>query len=361
MRGSLILLFLFLLLTACMKDDELWKKRTQPQGLSASGLFIVNEGNFMFGNASLSYYDINNGQVYDDVFFNANGIPLGDVALSMEIRDSLGYVVLNGSGRIYVIDIRSFELKGKITGFTSPRYIHFINDKKAYVSDLYARAVSVVDPELLMIIAGIDVNNHYPHFYQHPTEQMLQHGRFVFTNCWSFDNKVLVIDSELGQVVDSIEVPAQPQSMVLDRYGKLWVLSDGGFEGNPFAHERAALLQINADTYEVEEKYLMGFGDMPSELAITGGGDTLYFLNRHVFRFVVNSSGGPEIFIQSPYGNQTSGGYYGLGIDPLSSEVYVADALDLVQPGLVYRYRPDGMPVDTFRVGIIPGSFCFRH
>jgi DNA-binding beta-propeller fold protein YncE len=361
MMKKLFLLFLPLLLTACMKDDELWKKGPQPYGQSPSGVFIINEGNFMFENASLSYYDIKNRQVYNDVFFNANGMPLGDVAISMEIRDSLGYVVLNGSGRIYVIDIRNFELKGKITGFTSPRYLHFVSDKKAYVSDLYARAVSVVDPELQLITAGIDVNNHQPAFYQHPTEQMLQHGRFVFTNCWSFDNKVLVIDSELDRVVDSILVPAQPQSMVADRHGSFWVLSDGGFEGNPFAHERAALLRINADTYEVEESYLMGLDDMPSELGITGGGDTLYFLNRHVFRFVINSSGSPEVFIESPYGNQSSGGFYGLGIDPSNSDIYVADAIDFVQAGIVYRYRPDGMPADTFRVGIIPGSFCFRY
>ncbi len=93
---------------------------------------------------------------------------------------------------------------------------------------------------------------------------------------------------------------------------------------------------------------------------INGGGDTLYFLNRHVYRHAVGSSSDPEIFIESPYMNGNIGGYYGLGIDPVRSEIYVADAIDNVQRGIVYRLRPNGEYLDTLKVGIIPGTFCFK-
>ena len=53
-------------------------------------------------------------------------------------------------------------------------------------------------------------------------------------------------------------------------------------------------------------------------------------------------------------------GFYGLDVDPISSEIYVADAIDFVQRGMVYRFNPEGMPVDTFRTGIAPGAFCFK-
>ncbi|MEZ5071811.1 MAG: hypothetical protein R2751_12850 [Bacteroidales bacterium] len=37
-------------------------------------------------------------------------------------------------------------------------------------------------------------------------------------------------------MVDSVRVGIQPNSMVLDRWNTLWVLCDGGFEGNAFGH-----------------------------------------------------------------------------------------------------------------------------
>lgn len=359
-KRHIIWLVLLLIITSCMKDDELWKRSPVHHDPASSGVFILNEGNFGFENASLSYYDIENGTIYNDVFFNTNALPLGDVALSMEIRDSMGYIVLNGSGKIYTINVNTFELMGKITGFTSPRYIHFLNNTKAYVSDLYARSVSIVDPELQMIVGDIDAHNNDPDYYQHPTEQMLQYGKNVFTNCWSFDNKILVIDSEADEVVDSIEVMIQPQSMVMDKFNNLWVLTDGGFEGNPYGHEEPALLKINTTTYDIEQLFRFELDDLPSDLKINGIGDTLYFLNRHVYRHAVSSVSQPDIFIESPYTNSNIGGYYGLGIDPDRSDIYVADAIDNVQRGVVYRFNASGIPLDTLKVGIIPGGFCFK-
>ena len=340
-----------------MKDDELWDFESEPHTDATSGVFVVCEGNFTYQNASLAFYDPETRQCENDIFYNANGLPLGDVAQSVSIYDSLAWVVVNNSGKVYAMNLDDFSLTGKITGLTSPRYIHFLNDTKAYISDIYSGTIAVANPQTFEITGHIPLTDSANNA-AFSSEQFVQFGQFVFTTDWSYGKHVLIIDSESDRLVDSIRVIAQPNSLVLDKYNKLWVLSDGGQSGNPSGSETPGLTRIDAATLVIEKTFYFPEENNPTELSINHSGDTLFFLNRHVYRHAVADANNPEIFIESPY-TGTIGGYYGLGIDPATSEIYIADAIDHVQPGLVYRFRPGGQPVDTLRVGIIPGAFGF--
>ena len=132
-------------LTSCMKWD--YGDAVEDFNATGAGLFITNEGNFQYGNATLSYYDPATKQVQNEIFFRANGMKLGDVAQSMTIYDNKGWVVVNNSHVIFAIDLNTFKEVGRIENLTSPRYIHFLSDEKAYVTQLWDNRIFIINPK----------------------------------------------------------------------------------------------------------------------------------------------------------------------------------------------------------------------
>lgn len=341
------------LLSSCMKYGPSEVEVFTPEGLSG-GVFVVNEGNFMYGNASLSYYDSQQigpekNKVENDVFVRANGISLGDVAQSMTMHNGVGYVVVNNSGVIFAIDPGTFQVKGLITGLVSPRYIHFVSDTKAYVTDLYASQLTMVNPQTYTITGTIPTPGH------RSTEKMVACGDTLFVSCWSYDRTVLVIDTKTNTLIDSISVGIQPSSMALDAYNRLWVLSDGGFEGSPYGYSLPVLQCLDPKTNRLVWEATFPEAGSPSELCVNGARDTLYYINKAIWRMNVSQRALPE----QPFLPYQGTLYYGLAVDPVSSDVYVADAIDYVQSGIVFRYSAAGDLVAQFKTGIIPGAFCF--
>ena len=188
------------------------------------------------------------------------------------------------------------------------------------------------------------------------TEQMVQYGKYVYVNCWSYQNRILKIDTETDKVVDELVVGIQPTSLVMDCNNKLWTVTDGGYEGSPYGHEAPSLYRIDAETFTIEKQFRFKFGDWPSEVQLNGTKDKLYWLNDDVWMLdLTKEHAQPEVFL--PYDGTL---YYGLTICPHTGDVYIADAIDYVQQGMVYRYSKERKLVDSFYVGIIPGAFCWK-
>ena len=340
-----------LLLTSCMK----WEYGNEESFEAASsGWFITNEGNFQYGNASLSFYDPATRTIENEVFYRANGMKLGDVAQSMIVHNGVGWVVVNNSHVVFAIDLDTFREVGRITNLTSPRYMHFVSADKAYITQIWDNRITVVNPRTYQITGYIEC----PAMTMETgsTEQMVQWGDYVYVNCWSYQNRILKIDTRTDTVVDELEVGIQPTSLVLDRNGKIWTITDGGYEGSPYGYEAPSLYRIDAETFRVEREFPFVLGAAPSEVQINGAGDRIYWLNDDVWEMDVEAERLPV----RPFLEQRETIYYGLTVDPRSGEVYVADAIDYQQQGMIYRYSPAGELLDEFYVGVIPGAFCWK-
>jgi DNA-binding beta-propeller fold protein YncE len=350
-RRLLPLLAILPALAGCMRWDY-----GQPEDFEAagSGLFIVNEGNFQYGNATLSYYDPEAGHVENEVFYRANAMKLGDVAQSMTVRGGVGWIAVNNSHVVFAIDTETFREVGRITGFTSPRYIHFVSDRKAYVTQMWDSRIFMIDPEKYEITGYIECPGMDPQTGS--TEQMVQFGKYVFVSCWSYQNRILKIDTETDEVMGQLEIGIQPSSLVLDRNGKIWALTDGGYAGSPYGHEAPALWRIDAGSFTVEKKFEFQPGAAPSELQLDGAKERLYWIDQDVWSMDVEAETVPV----RPLVEYAGTLYYGLTVDPVSGDVYVADAIDYQQQGMVCRYTAAGELVDRFYAGITPGAFCWK-
>lgn len=339
----------------CMEKPQAGGDDPAPSG--GDGLFILSEGSFNSGNASLSYYDPADRSVENEVFYRANGQRLGDTGQSMTYHDGVLWVVVNGSHVIFAVDPVTFREKGRVTApeLTSPRCIRFVTDEKAYVTQLFDSRILIVDPSTYSVTGTIETGMDQG---SASTEGIVMIGNDVFVNCWSYQKSVLKIDSSTDEIVASLEVGVQPESVCADTFGRLWALTDGGaWEGNPAGYEAPKLVRIDPESFTVETEILFNLGDSLSELQTDASGENLYFLrNGDVWKMSASASelpSGPFI--------DADGNPYSFTVSPETGEIYVSDAVDYQQNGAVVRYSAEGVREDEFTVGICPGSFCWAY
>jgi YVTN family beta-propeller protein len=333
-------LLLILLFSACEKEKE--ATAPTPNKIESGGVFISCEGNFQSGNSSVYYYNPKQGIVSADVYQNANHQPLGDICQSMNLINGNIYLVINNSGKIIVCDSTSLLQTSTISNLMSPRYIVQCAPTKAYVSDTYSNTISVVNLSNNQVTTTIPVNGW--------TEQMLYLNQKVYIT--DFNSEYLyVADPATDLISDSILISKGGSSILEDFNHNIWVLC-----GGDYLHTfNAALYKIDPSNNQVVSNMQFTGNDFPSRLCSNKNGDTLYYINSNIYRMSINDLQLPA----TAFINSTGNSFYGMRVDPLRDEIYVADAVDYIQKGKVYRYTSNGNLINTITTGIIPGDFLF--
>ncbi|OUV69704.1 MAG: hypothetical protein CBC83_09825 [Flavobacteriales bacterium TMED123] len=326
-------------------------------GFSQNSLvYITNEGNFGTGNGSLSIFNKINNSVTNNAFSSNNsGALLGDVVQSMEYFNNKGYICINNSSRIEIIDGNSNYVA--TISVSSPRYIKQVDANKAYVTDWGINGVQVIDLTTNSVTSTIACGTG-------PEGLTVSNGFAYICNVggWGLDSTVTVINTTTDVVETTLIVGDKPNSSVVDVNGNVWVLTGGYTEydslWNVVSETPGVLAMINTTTNTVDASYTFPIGNHPVDLVINGAGDRLYYSDgswsKAVYEFGITDTA----LASTPLINKS---FYGLGYDPFSNEIYGSDAIDFVQDGWVFRYTSTGSVVDSFKVGIIPGSFTFRE
>ena len=340
--------FLFFLVLAfvasCRKDVP--PSLTQQQGTINTGkrLLVCNEGNFGQNNATLSEYDPQSNAVIQSAYAASNANQsLGDVLESIGKFNEKYYLVVNNSGKIVICD-KNFNRQTTVSGFISPRYIEFVGENEAYVSNLQLNNtlpnyIQVLDLTTNTISKSIRLDGW--------SEEMEQsHGEVFITN--QSKNYVYVIDTRTDMLMDSIYVGATSACIVKDQNEKLWVSCNA----DSVNHVQARLVGINAVTHQVENSVsLQTINNSIGRLCINGSGTSLYYMLNDVFKMSISATSCPV----SPVISQGTHNFYGLGIDPDDETIYVSDAADYNSFGKVLRYQSNFAYTGSYTMGVTPG------
>jgi YVTN family beta-propeller protein len=345
MKRIILFLTLPLFFYSCVTDPDPVTNYTPGSYLDGTGVFIINEGNFRSGNGSLSFFSYDSAKVYNDVFHSVNQRLLGDVPYSMNFSGIYGYIVVNNSGKIEVVNASDIRSVKTITGLVSPRYISFTGDGRAYISSLYSDSIAVYNVASGSITGYINVKK--------PAESIQIVNTTAYAARWTGDNKIIVINTTNDQVTDSIEVGMEPESMVIDKDETLWVLCNGGWQRENYAE----LIGISIVTNSITKRFVFpSKTDSPTCLQIDGKGETLYYLQDGIKRMSISETTLPS----APLITQGNHNFYKLGINPDDGEIFVTDVVDYLQKGYLLRYTKSGTLISSMGTDIIPGSMYFK-
>jgi DNA-binding beta-propeller fold protein YncE len=335
--------FALLVLQACVKDKPQNPVLSNVQLSNARKVYVVNEGVFPNGNASVSLYDPGSGEVVEDIYAAKNNkAAVGDVAQSLSYINGSYYLVVNNSGKILICD-RDFKKTAEISQIGSPRYVLPVTNQKAYVSDYSSHVIHIIDLNTHLKTGSISCPGW--------TEQMaLIYNTAFVANIRR--NYLYVINTVTDVVFDSIPVGLNVAGIVLDRRDKLWALSPGDQpKGVP-----AKLHRINPLNAQVELSLEFPAGQAPGNLCLNGTRDTLYFLNKGIYRMAI----GNPVLPASPWVISGTKNFYGLGVNPNDYLVYAADALDFNQRSNIYVFNAQGQQQSVFKAGINANGFYFE-
>jgi YVTN family beta-propeller protein len=344
---------LLMLFNACSSDDAV-----APAQVGAEGFYVVNEGLFNAGNASISYFDRSTGTVTNDLFATANGIPLGDQAQSMYVRGNLGFIVVQGSKKVEVVNLDDFTSVATITdGIESPRYFVAISDSKGYLSDWgdgFAGTVKVIDLTNYTVTASIATGSG-------PNRMLLRDGMLYVTHNGGFgrDNTIKVIDTNTDMVTKTFETADNPNSIQFDSDGNIWVACSGfasypppDYQFDEATSEPGALIKMDTDGNELVRLELPVAGQGAKGLTINTDGTTLYYIDGSYQGDIYSLNHDATTLPATP---MFSGGlYYGVAFDQVSGSVIACEAPNFTSSGNIQ------MGADSYTVGIGPNGCVFR-
>lgn len=333
------LLLGMILLISCQEDDPI-----TPQPMASlynldNSVFLISEGQFQAGNASLEIYNRESQSIDLSVFESVNDRPLGDIFQSMTIHENIAYAVINNSGNIERIDLEDMTALEPITGLTSPRYT-IVHNELLWVTDLFSGILKGIDINSLETIHELPVNGW--------VENIIEMNDKLYMNAVDA-GLIYELTTGAQPELESMSVEGLPVHLKSDGEKLIvgaaccdWYWSEPGF-----------IHYVDFEAGNVEWTYNFDEG-YPAELELNKDKNRLYWIEDGVKSLDLLFHTSPTIIVNEP-----NAFYYGFGLDPRNGDIYLSDAGDFTSASSITRYNAIGEFIDSFDSGVVTGDFYF--
>lgn len=299
-------------------------------------VYVLNEGNYGDpSGARLCVYDVDRDTVYTDVFEAANNNShLGSLGDDMRIAEGKAFILMSGSENLDVISLDNNALLQSAVFPTDSPHDLLIDSTggRAYVTRLYKSSILVVNLSSLAIVDSVFVGNN--------PQGLALAGNHVFAcnSGYGSSRTVSVIDVPADTVSKTMTLSDGPTGAALAPDGRLWVACTGNSSGTPVTFGKIFI--VNTSTLSIEDSIIftenlwgsiaMGVDGYAYVLGVAPGS----FFGGPVHRISVATKSVSQGFI--------SGVFYGIAVDGVTGDLYLADAKNLATNGEVLIYSKDG-------------------
>ncbi len=279
------------------------------------GTFVLNEGNMTSENGSLIFID-KDGNIFDDVYKEENGIDLGNVAQDLFISDNKMYIVTQNGRNDGFISVANAETMKRIDSYTSlplswSSHIAVINDSVFVRDNKGVHRISPITKSAVLIKGTKGAEK--------TRMAVIEDKLYVAAK-----KNVLIIDNKSDSIVGNIEFPFNVHAVSKSSDNKLFV----SITGNQIASvaRAAKIVKVNPSDNRIIQENELALDGAPFQrnVNLSAKADTLYFqgVGTSLLRHVFTANETVEMCKIMEYADDAGMYYNAPAVHPVTGEVF---------------------------------------
>ncbi len=349
--SRLLLLFIFaFILASC--EDKIEEAIIVDIPLDA---FVINQGGYGLNTASLLFLNFQTDEVEHDIYINANGSELGDMANDILINGDKIYILVSNSGILEIINKETYKSEAAINlknvngEFAYPQNMEIYEDK-IYITDASASNIIVFD------IASETVSGTIP-TGPNPEDIEIYDG-MIYTantaygntsNTISGNRTVSVIDIASEKEIKQITVGTNTKYIDIDEDNNVLYV---GYTDITWEGKTGGIKSYDLGTYEEINSFDVG---IITDLQVNEDG--IYFITSSGLNKANLSLGNSELIIE----NTAEGESWSSFNISSSGDIWILNAKDYTINGNALYFENGKLTSpSSYEVGIAPIEIIFK-